>query len=60
MRTKKVRKSHLTFRSVGTCADGHASDMRALQDMRNPSMTPSVMYVGKAVGDSVGDCGTIL
>jgi len=47
MRTKKVRKSRQTFQSVGICADGHVSDMRALRDVR------------KFVGDSVGDCGTI-
>jgi hypothetical protein len=59
MRTKKVRKSRQTFRSVeksiGKCADGHVSDMRALGDVRNPS----VIYVGKAIGDSIGDSDTI-
>ena len=40
MRTKKVRKSRQTFRSVGIRADGHVSDMR----------DPSVYYVGNAVG----------
>ena len=47
MRTEKVRKSRQTFRSVeksvGICADGHASDMRALRDVRNPSVIPSVI-----------------
>jgi len=38
MRTKKVWKSRQTFRYVGTCANGHASDMRALRDVRNPSV----------------------
>jgi hypothetical protein len=33
----------------------HASDICALQDVRNLS----VMYVGEAIGDFVGDCGTI-
>jgi hypothetical protein len=33
----------------------HASDMCALQDLRNLS----VMYVGEAIGDFVSDCGTI-
>ena len=46
MRTKKVRKSRQTFRSVGNsvgiCADGHMSDMCALRDVRK--------FVGKAVG----------
>jgi hypothetical protein len=31
----------------------HASDMRALQDVLNPLVTLSVMYVGEAVGESV-------
>ena len=52
MRTKKVRKSRQTFRSVGKSvgksvgirADGHVSDMRT------PSVIPSVFDVGKAVG----------
>jgi hypothetical protein len=52
MRTKKVRKSHQTFRSVGNSfgisigirADGHVSDMRY------PSVMPSVYYIGNAVG----------
>jgi hypothetical protein len=42
MRTKKVQKSRQTFRSVGksidTGLDGHASDMCALRDVRNPSV----------------------
>jgi uncharacterized membrane protein len=59
MRTKKVRKSHQTFRSVGMCADGHVFDMRALRDVRNSSVIPSVIYIDKAVGYFVGDCGTI-
>ena len=42
-------------KSVGICADGHVSDMRALWDVRNPSVIPSVVYVGKPVGE----CGTI-
>ena len=46
MRTKKVRKSRQTFRSVGDGADGHVSDMRGL------SVMPSVCDVGNAVGDS--------
>jgi hypothetical protein len=37
MRTKKVQKSRQTFgsvrKSVGICADGHVSDMHALQDV---------------------------
>ena len=52
-------KSRQTFRSVGksvgTCADGHASDMRALRDVGNPSVIPLVIYVG----NTIGDCGTI-
>jgi hypothetical protein len=44
MRTKKVRKSRQTFRSVGHSvgngADGHVSNMR----------DPSVYYVENAVG----------
>jgi len=52
MRTKKVRKSRQTFRSVGksignavgTGADEHVSDMR------DPSEMPSVFYVGNVVG----------
>jgi hypothetical protein len=63
MRTEKVRKSRQTFRSVeksvGIYADGHASNMRALRDVRNPSVISSVFYVSKAVGESVGDSGTI-
>ena len=63
MCTKKVWKSCQNFwafgKSVGTCADGHASDMRVLRDMRNPSVMPSVIYVGKIIGESVGGCGTI-
>jgi len=52
MRTKKVQKSRQTFQSVensvGICADGHVSDMRALRDVREipmgycPSVNPSV------------------
>jgi len=42
-------------KAVGICADEHVSDMRALRDVRNPS----VLYVGKAVGKPVGECGTI-
>jgi hypothetical protein len=53
MRTKKFRKSRQTFRSVGnsvenavgTGADGHVSDMH------DPSVMPSVFYVGNAVGN---------
>jgi hypothetical protein len=60
MRIEKVQKSRQTFRSVGICADGHASDMCALWDLRNPSVIPSVFYVGKALGEFVGDSGTIL
>jgi hypothetical protein len=49
MRTKKVRKSRQTFRSVGNAvgkgADGHVSDMRDL------SVMSSVFYVGNAVGN---------
>ena len=63
MRTKKVWKSRQTFwafeKSVSTCADGHASDMHALRDVRNPSVMPSVIYVSKTIGESVGGCGTI-
>jgi len=52
MRTKKVRKSRQTFRSVGHSvgssvgngADGHVSDMR------DPSVMSSVYYVGNVVG----------
>ena len=48
MRTKKVRKSRQTFRSVenvvGIRADEHVSDMR------EPSVIPSVYSVGNAVG----------
>jgi hypothetical protein len=52
MRTKKVQKSHQTFRSVGTSvgnsvgngADGHVSDMR------DPSVSPSVIDVDNTVG----------
>ena len=48
MRTKKVRKSRQTFRSVGhsvgNSADGHVSDMR------DPSVMSSGYYVGNAVG----------
>ena len=43
MRTKKVRKSRQTFRSVGNSvgnrADGHVSDMRE----------PSVFYIGNSI-----------
>ena len=39
MRTKKVRKSRQTFRSVGNRADGHVSDMRE----------PSVFYIGNSI-----------
>jgi len=46
MRTKKVWKSRQTFRSVGNHADGHVSDMR------EPSVMPSVFYVGTFVGNS--------
>ena len=46
MRTKKVRKSRQTFRSVGNRADGHVSDMRA------PLVMPSVFYIGNVVGNS--------
>jgi hypothetical protein len=53
MRTKKVRKSRQTFRSVGTSvrnsvnngADGHVSDMR------DPSVMPSVCDVGNSIGN---------
>jgi hypothetical protein len=41
--------------AVGMCADGHVSDMRALRDVRNPS----VLYVGNIVSKPVGECGTI-
>jgi len=52
MRTKKVRKSRQTFRSVshsvgnavGICADGQVSDMR------EPSVIPSVYSIGNVVG----------
>lgn len=53
MRTKKVRKSRQTFRSVGHTvansvgdgADGHVSDMRG------PSVKPSVCDVGNVVAN---------
>jgi hypothetical protein len=53
MRTKKVRKSRQTFRSVGNPSEmpsvmvqtGHVSDMRG------PSVMPSVCDVGNAVGN---------
>jgi hypothetical protein len=45
MRTKKVRKSRQTFRSVGNGADGHMSDMR------DPSVILSVFDVGNSVGN---------
>jgi hypothetical protein len=41
--------------AIGMCADGHMSDMRALRDVRNSSVIPSVLNVGKPVGE----CGTI-
>ena len=52
MRTKKVRKSRQTFRSVGHSvgssvgngADGHVSDMR------DPSVMPLVTDVGNTIG----------
>jgi hypothetical protein len=28
--------------------------MRALRDVHNPLVTPSVMYIGEAIGDSIG------
>jgi hypothetical protein len=59
MRTKKVRKSRQTFLFVGICADGHVSDMRALQDVRKSIGILSVWDVGNAVDIPVGDCGTI-
>jgi len=37
----------------------HTSDMRALRDVRKPLVNPLMIYVGDAIGDSVGDCGTI-
>jgi hypothetical protein len=40
MRTKKVRKSHQTFQSVGIRADGRVSDMRTSSVI--PSAKPSV------------------
>jgi len=46
-------------KAVGMCADRHVSDMHALQDVRNPSVIPSVVYVGHSVGKPVGECGTI-
>jgi hypothetical protein len=46
MRTKKVRKSRQTFRSVENRADGHVSDMRA------PPVMPSVFYIENVVGNS--------
>jgi hypothetical protein len=49
MRTKKVRKSRQTFRSVGNSvgngADGHVSDMR----------DPSIFYVGNSVGNGADE-----
>ena len=45
MRTKKVRKSRQTFRSVGNGADGHVSDMR----------DPSIFYVGNSVGNGADE-----
>jgi hypothetical protein len=52
MRTKKVRKSRQTFRSVGKsvgiCADRHVSDMRAIQDVRKS--------IGDSVDKAVGIC----
>ena len=53
MRTKKVRKSRQTFRSVGNPSampsvmvqTGHVSDMRG------PSVMPSVCDVGNVVGN---------
>jgi hypothetical protein len=51
MRTKKVRKSRQTFRSVdnvvGNRADGHVSDMRA----DNPVSDSVGISVGNAVGN---------
>jgi hypothetical protein len=48
MRTKKVRKSRQTFRSVGHSvgirADGH------VLDKRDPSVIPLVYSVGNVVG----------
>ena len=48
-----------SVQDVGICADGHVSDMHALRDMRNPSVIPSVVYVGHSVSKLVGECGTI-
>jgi hypothetical protein len=51
MRTKKVRKSRQTFRSVGHSV-GNAVGIRAdghVSDMRDPSVIPSVYSVGNAV-----------
>ena len=44
MRTKKVRKSRQTFRSVGIRVDGHVSDMR------DPSVMSLVYYVRISIG----------
>ena len=57
MRTKKVRKSRQTFRSVGNPSEmlsvmvqtGHVSDMRG------PSVMPSVCDVGNRVDGHVSD-----
>jgi len=63
MRTKKVRKSRQTFRSVGNPSEmssvmvqtGHVSDMRA-----DNSVGDAVdIGVGNTVGISVGECGKI-